>query len=285
MPRNDASLLRRHRRFAIIVGSTLLGAAMSALGADAPASPEPAAVPDASALVVPPGGKFGSSTTRLDSGEVVEGTGSHLRTVMDQAYDARERGDAAEAVRLYGQVAAWCDQQRRDHKGPVLATSRIEDREVLAARVPPGSDILWVDMACATSHQQIAFLFADRGDGQTALAELTLATAYAPLWAEAYTERGYVLNQLGRSNDALGSYLTAVELARTYPSSRYVLPLALRGLGFTQIELGELDEAEKLFKESLELDPGNKVAENELLYIEQVRAERSSAGAPENPKP
>lgn len=284
MPRNDTSLLHRNRRIAIIAASTLLGVAFPALGADAPASPATAAAADALTPVVPPGGRFASSTTRLEGGEAVEGAGAHLRSVMDDAYDARERGDAAEAARLYGQVTAWCDQQRRDHKGPVLATSSLEDRQVLAARVPPGSDILWVDIACATSHQQIAFLFADRGDGQTALAELTLATAYAPLWAEAYTERGYVLNQLGRPDDALGSYLTAVELARTYPSLRYVLPLALRGLGFTQIELGELDEAEKLFKESLVLDPGNKVAENELLYIEQIRAERSSAEAAGNRK-
>ena len=211
--------------------------------------------------------------------EAVEGEGAQLRRVMDAAMTAQRSGDLALADSRFREVATWCDQQKQQHQGPVLSTTTIEERAVLEAREPPGASILWVDLACPSSHMQIAYLAADRGDAETALAELDRAVAFAPLWAQPYTERGYTLNQLGRPADALGPYLKAVELARAYPGSRPVLPLALRGLGFTLIELNELDEAEKQFKESLTLEPGNATALNELKYIEQVRAERARAGA------
>jgi tetratricopeptide (TPR) repeat protein len=47
---------------------------------------------------------------------------------------------------------------------------------------------------------------------------------------------------------------------------------SLRGMGFALIELGKLDEAEKMFKLSLKLQPDHAGAKNELDYIEEQRA-------------
>ena len=47
--------------------------------------------------------------------------------------------------------------------------------------------------------------------------------------------------------------------------------MALRGMGYTLIDTGNLDKAEKVLKESLVIDPGNKVAESELEYIRKLR--------------
>jgi tetratricopeptide (TPR) repeat protein len=54
---------------------------------------------------------------------------------------------------------------------------------------------------------------------------------------------------------------------------------ALRGMGYVLIEQGKLDEAEKLFRKCLELDPNDQRAKTELEYIRQQRQrlkERSS---------
>ena len=48
--------------------------------------------------------------------------------------------------------------------------------------------------------------------------------------------------------------------------------MSLRGLGFSLIELKQLDEAEKAFQESLQIEPENKLAQNELAYIQQLRS-------------
>lgn len=47
---------------------------------------------------------------------------------------------------------------------------------------------------------------------------------------------------------------------------------ALRGMGFNLIELGRLDDAERLMNQSLKLEPDSEAAKNELAYIAEQRA-------------
>ena len=49
---------------------------------------------------------------------------------------------------------------------------------------------------------------------------------------------------------------------------------ALRGMGFCLIELGKLDEAEKMFTDSLKLAPGSPSALNEIGYIKELQAKK-----------
>lgn len=49
---------------------------------------------------------------------------------------------------------------------------------------------------------------------------------------------------------------------------------AMRGIGFTQIELGQLNEAEDTFRRVLQLDPHDTRAPGELEYIQRQRQER-----------
>lgn len=62
-----------------------------------------------------------------------------------------------------------------------------------------------------------------------------------------------------------------------YPSSAYLKPLVLRGIGFALIELDRLDEAQLAFEASLEVEPSSELAKNELIYIEQVRARKAAS--------
>mgnify|MGYP001551189891 CR=1 FL=1 len=66
----------------------------------------------------------------------------------------------------------------------------------------------------------------------------------------------------------------AVYISTEFEASRYIKAAALRGLGFTLIELGNLDEAEVALRKSLILEPESQLAQGELLYIEQLRLGR-----------
>lgn len=75
---------------------------------------------------------------------------------------------------------------------------------------------------------------------------------------------------MGRFEEARSAYEHALELVERYPKNPDG-PVALRGLGFALIELGDLDGAEQAFERSLELDPDNELAKSELRYIEDLR--------------
>ena len=89
-------------------------------------------------------------------------------------------------------------------------------------------------------------------------------------------EKALALTHLRRFDEALTLYqsINTVGLHVT-PSD---VARGMRGQGGTLIEMRELDRAEALFKQSLEHEPKNKVAINELLYIAHLRVgEKTSA--------
>ncbi len=55
---------------------------------------------------------------------------------------------------------------------------------------------------------------------------------------------------------------------------------ARRGVGYSLIELGRLDEAEQLYRELLEMDASDETSRGELEYIRQLRARGGGAGRP-----
>lgn len=133
-----------------------------------------------------------------------------------------------------------------------------------------------------------------------------------PNWCLALWGKGFALIDLNRSAEAEGLLARSVEMApsdghyrneyaelfksrrdwrRSYLEfslawdavshdpkgpERRVAARSLRGMGYNKIELGELDEAERLFNQSLEFEPDNAGARSELEYIARLRA--SGAG-------
>ena len=97
---------------------------------------------------------------------------------------------------------------------------------------------------------------------------LNKAVAMRPYSADSFIERGYLLTQMRRYDEGLKSYETAIELARTVPIEKVLEPAALRGLGFTLIELNNLPRARRAFRESLGIEPMNRIARGELMYID-----------------
>ena len=132
----------------------------------------------------------------------------------------------------------------------------------------------WIDWGYKECLQMQAFMAAERRDFPTALAILKKIELLAPVSASVSVEKGYVLNQLGKSNEGLSAYRRAHDLSLRYASQRPYRAVALRGMGFALIDLKQLAEAERIYLESLEIEPGNKVALNELAYIRDLRSSK-----------
>lgn len=105
-----------------------------------------------------------------------------------------------------------------------------------------------------------------------AKAALQAAIALAPRNAQFLGELG-TLHLIERDWDAAMKIFASAETAAREFSSKELrakeLTLALRGQGFVLIETNQLEEAEKRYFSSLEIDPNDKRARGQLAYIQQ----------------
>ena len=130
----------------------------------------------------------------------------------------------------------------------------------------------WIDAGYKSCLHGQAFVAAEHKDFPVALQMLKRLELVAPTAANTLIETGYILGQLKRPEEGLAVYRRAQIAVDKYPSQRVYQAIVLRGIGVCLIELGRLDEAETAIRDSLKIEPGNKVALNELAYIDDLRA-------------
>lgn len=129
----------------------------------------------------------------------------------------------------------------------------------------------WIDWGYKECLQMLAYINSEKRDFHKAIENLKQIEQFAPISAGTLIESGYILNQLGRYNEALSSYLNALEISNIYVSQQPFQAASLRGIGYSFTELHQLNEAEKAYQDSLKLDPNNPVALKELKYIQGLR--------------
>lgn len=119
-----------------------------------------------------------------------------------------------------------------------------------------------------------AFVLADKGDNEKALAALDALVKFAPYCSDAYCERGYLLNRAGRPEEALRSYRQAAEITEKYGTERHNQAVAWRGMGFSLTSLGKYAEARQAYEKSLEFAADNKIAREGLAAISQLEKKK-----------
>lgn len=201
--------------------------------------------------------------------------GAQHRDTVARAVRATKRGERKEALAIVQPVLAYCDALLRTGHKLVSVATEAEYSEYVAA-LGSGDPVDWVDMACPDTYQVHAFVAVEEKRFDDALAMLEKTIRLAPCWSEPLTEHGFVLNQLGRPAEGLASYRTALSLSRKHEANKRAIALALRGIGYSQVELGDLEAAEQSYRESLEVEPDNDLAKRELDYIRQQREKKSA---------
>lgn len=133
----------------------------------------------------------------------------------------------------------------------------------------------------------VAFCLVELEDFANAERYLLRALEVIPNDVVYLSELGNIYHVRGDFQKALENYERAVasivRLRRESPGSTLAmmgldLPAwhrrALRGVGFSLIELDRLDEAEAIYREVLAIDPNDQQARNELLVIAERRRAR-----------
>ncbi len=204
--------------------------------------------------------------------------GAQYGETTGQATAAAMQGRTAEAREMLEPVLAYCDAldhpQRR-----VVSVANAAEYERYVDTHGDGRPVDWIDITCASAYKTRAFVDVEDKHAQSALAFLDKTVRMAPYWALPLAERGYLLNQIGRPAEGMASYQQALELVEEFPSNANARALVLRGIGYSHIELGDLDSAERAYRTSLEAEPGNALALRELEFIRQQRSTATPAPA------
>jgi tetratricopeptide (TPR) repeat protein len=168
---------------------------------------------------------------------------------VDHQRGLRQRGHESDK-----EIAFWSQDE-------FLAYAQSEQRKEQGT-------IYWVPESYSRAWAQLAFILVEEKDYLEALRCLTRGLQLEPNHPELWSEKGFVLQSLHRNGEALQCYVRAASVRAWAPRTQ--ISRALRGQGINLIELGRVDEAVCAFEKSLELEPGNNIAIQELEYIAQL---------------
>jgi len=129
--------------------------------------------------------------------------------------------------------------------------------------------IIWKTPSYSKYCYELAYYSVEKKDYYNAIKMLNIGLRLEPDHPLLLCELGLALNQMGKHEKALEAYKHAF-FARKWTKSS-ILARSLRGQGVVLIDIGNLDEAEKVFKKSLELETENRIAIEELKYIEYLK--------------
>jgi len=107
-----------------------------------------------------------------------------------------------------------------------------------------------------------------------AQAALERALALSPFTADYVSELAYTYQAQGQCDRSISTYQQAESVAQVGSDDSTKtsdLTRAWRGQGYCLVEEGRLDEAEKLYRKCLELDPSDAKAKGEIEYIKKKK--------------
>ena len=137
-------------------------------------------------------------------------------------------------------------------------------------------EVLWITPSYSKAFYLLGFIAVEREDWSNAMKYIDRGLKLEPDHPLLLCEKAMILSRMGRHGEAYKLFMKASDSRSWAPAN--LRARALRGAGVALVDLRKLDEAEKLLKKCLELDPENDVAKNELAYIKHLQ----SGGVPTN---
>ncbi len=196
---------------------------------------------------------------------------------VDRAADLINNGKPGEAVAVLDPLIAAQERQRAgDKRQAYCARSPAESLFYLAGAVQEKKEAVVLPESSCYSIFLKGFALIDLNRSDEAKAYLERAVAMAPSNSHFLGELGEWHKNRHDLDRAWTYFERASEASDLSPPERKTFDKtrALRGMGWILVERGKLDEAERLYRQCLELNPDDGHAKSELDYIAQQRGKR-----------
>jgi len=223
-------------------------------------------------------GDVTSRITPMQFAPATEYEGAQHRALVQALFSSTD--PLAQRRQRLQPVLAFCDGHADDDKLSWASVSNDAELKEFQASRPKGVEVRALDFACPWAYMADVFFDIEEQKAEAALARLDRIDALAPYMGWSRTERGFVLNAMGKRAEALAAYRSALQIARAHATSAYAEPISLRGIGWTLVELGDLEGARQAYVDSLKSDPGNANTQAEIDYIDRLR--KSGAATPKS---
>jgi tetratricopeptide (TPR) repeat protein len=189
-------------------------------------------------------------------------------------------GKSKEAIEYFDKVIlGFEDKYKSDKTRYFCSRSPTESLFYLAGFKSDGVklDAKVVPLEWAYAYYFKAYAMVELGNPSEAKTYLNRALALSPRNAQFLSELANIYQREKDLPMALKSFQLAEAAAKEVSPPKFKdldLIRAWRGIGYTLIEQNRLDEAEKIFRQCLELDKNDATSIGELQYIQRMRAKR-----------
>ena len=202
---------------------------------------------------------------------------------LNEAARLIQSGRPQEAIEAHlDPLIARLDARYRDAKGQLFcANTMTEVLLYLTQASVARREATVTDGNLCNAYFLRGFAEIDLRKGKAALADYERALALSPNNPHYLSEMGELHSNMRDWNGALGYFRRARDAAEAYSmggKAKAEAGRALRGIGFVDVELGKLDEAEQMYRKCLEIDPGDEKARGELGYVQGQRAKQIDLG-------
>lgn len=151
-------------------------------------------------------------------------------------------------------------------------------KEGEAGKQQTGETAVVIDSAFCLAPFLKGFALIDLQRWDDAEPMLRLASESAPLNAQyrnEYAEWFKAMKQWQKAHDVFAEAYDLGQWESDENAKKFNQARALRGMGFVEIEMGDLDKAEESFRKSLKIIPDHPGAKSELQYIADLRKRKS----------
>lgn len=129
--------------------------------------------------------------------------------------------------------------------------------------------IFWTSPSYTHVLYLLAYIAVERKDWRLSHKYINESLVLEPDNPTLLSEKAMILSSMGNKEEAYKTYMKAITI-RPWSTNK-CRAKAMRGAGVTLIDMGKLEEAQRLLEESLKLEPDNELAKREILYIKQLQ--------------
>ncbi|TDF35627.1 tetratricopeptide repeat protein [Alteromonadaceae bacterium M269] len=195
-------------------------------------------------------------------------------SLLDDSYQHLDSGKVTFALATLLKAEKQCNEKHADNSNKIFVARSPDERFFYLLQATFEEVATSVEKSlCADVHYLLGYTYVELKNLDNALKHVTKALEFSPVNAAYLSELGHIYQLQGDFQKALNTYKQAEENADAFspaPLKQEELGRAKRGIGYSLIELGELEQAKAKFNEALALNPNDNNARAELAYINSL---------------